>query len=329
MQSGLIFCVLALASNANAGNLRQEAVQTPVTITDLMTTQAQPQSATQQPERVVSTIPQVVTDAALLAQNPRPQPDIQGTVQPAASAPQVTSPSRPEARNVTKIAFGQITDLGTEFHQLREDDQNHVKQLGVDIHLREHLEQELHEAEERLEHDNDELAQETTGIGVAAAPGDEVKMAQGGSGESPPALVQAKSIKVQAETDQIALATARDVKTLNADINTLHIRDVDQVKALRGNAETRSALSAQIAREREELLADSGGLATNLGQIRELVAPSQAAPADPNSDAVASSSEALPQQSAPASAEQQAASPPVAAVADSAPEASGSSAWLR
>merc|ERR1719321_781464 len=182
--------------------------------------------------------------------------------------------AQPQPRNVTKLAFGQIMDLGTEFHQLREDDQAHIKQLGVDIHLREHLEQQLHQAEERLEHDNSELVQSTSGI-TAAAPNTQQATSPHNStvDASTAALVQAQSIKSKAEQDQIALATARDVKTLTNDMTALHARDVGEVKALRGNAETRSALSAQIAKEREELLAASEGLAANLGQIRDLVTP--------------------------------------------------------
>merc|ERR1719321_2611791 len=126
-----------------------------------------------------------------------------------------------------------------------------------------------------------------------------MKLPQNGTGDSPTALVQAKSSKFQAETDQIAQATSRDVKMLNADITALHARDLGEVKALRGNAETRSELSAQIAEEREELLAASEGLAANLGQIRDLVtsspqvigapAQSSAATADGSPDTAASS----------------------------------------
>jgi len=256
-----------------------------------------------------------------------------------ASASQVApAASQIKPRNVTKIAFGQITDLASEFHELRKDDQAHVQRLGVDIHLREHLEQELIQAEERLEHDNTELAQETTGI-AATETSNDMKLPQNGTGDSPTALVQAKSSKFQAETDQIAQATSRDVKMLNADITNLHLRDVNEVKALRGNAETRSELSAQIAKEREELIADSGGLANKLGQIRDLIVPSKASPADSNADsnAGAASSEALVGQAAPVSAEQEAApaadAAPAAEVAPAAaataPEATQAGTWLR
>merc|ERR1719387_3405333 len=119
-----------------------------------------------------------------------PAPQI-ATVAPHLSQLAAQVVSQAEARNVTKIAFGQITDLGTEFHQLREDDQAHVKQLGVDIHLREHLEQQLHAAEERLEHDNAELAQQTGSI--VTAPSADGESPQTSTSESvSPSLVQAQ-----------------------------------------------------------------------------------------------------------------------------------------
>lgn len=308
MQSKLILCVLALASSADAKNLRQEPVQVPVPVTDFMTTQ--PQFAVEQEPMAPSMQP--VTDAIQSAQSRPSQPAPGGFAQavlqlPASSSSaQQTAPmtSQVNPRNVTKIAFGQIKDLATEFHQLREDDAAHVKQLGVDIHLRESLEQQLVEAEERLEHDNGELAQETTGIAITESD-NAMKLPQNSTGDAPSALIQDKSTKFHSETDQIALATVRDVKTLNEDINTLHLRDVNEVKALRGNAETRSALSTQIAKEREELINDSGGLATNLGKIRDLVVSSDAAPLDADSNGQATSSEALVQQDVQASKEQE------------------------
>jgi hypothetical protein len=247
--------------------------------------------------------------------------------------------SQAEPRNVTKIAFGQITDLGTEFHQLREDDKAHVKQLGVDIHLRENLEQQLHAAEERLEHDNAELAQETGSI--VTSPSADGGSPQTSTSESvSPSLVQAQSMKVKAVSDQIAVATERDVKTLDADINSLHARDAGEMKALRGNAETRSALSAQIAKERDELMANSETLAANLGQIRDLVAPSNAAAVasatpssgspDASSSAASLSSEAMVQQDAVVQQDSPAAEESVPAAApSSAPEAASGSTWLR
>merc|ERR1719321_634227 len=99
--------------------------------------------------------------------------------------------AQPQPRNVTKLAFGQIMDLGTEFHQLREDDQAHIKQLGIDVHLREHLEQQLHEAEERLEHDNGELVQGTTNIVAAASPNADAASPQNMTSDASAALVQA------------------------------------------------------------------------------------------------------------------------------------------
>merc|ERR1719387_789887 len=161
-----------------------------------------------------------------------PAPQI-ATVAPHLSQAATQAVSQAGARNVTKIAFGQITDLGTEFHQLREDDQAHVKQLGIDIHLREHLEQQLHAAEERLEHDNVEVAQETGNI-VRPPSADKGSTTQSNNGgDSAPALVQALSIQAKAVSDQVALAAARDVKTLNADINSLHARDLSEVQALK------------------------------------------------------------------------------------------------
>jgi len=269
---------------------------------------------------VASTIQSQATVPIAAAQ---PYSQLPASSPPAAPAALVTSQT--QGRNVTKMAFGQITDLGTEFHQLREDDQAHVAQLGIDIHLREHLEQELHEAEERLEHDNGELAQETTGI-VGAVPRAEVVVPQNSTGDTTQALVQSGSISFKADTDQVAVATARDVKMLNADINSLHIRDAKEVQALRGNAETRSALGAQIAKEREELMADSGGLAANLGQIRDLVAPSNTGAAVASSNMATSSPEAVVQQDAPVDAAQDTMP---AAVSPAAPEAAGGSTWLR
>jgi hypothetical protein len=271
-------------------------------------------------------------------------PAVQAAAAPhlAQLATQVVS-SQAGARNVTKIAFGQITDLGTEFHQLREDDQAHVKQLGIDIHMREHLEQQLHAAEERLEHDNVEVAQETGNI-VSAPSGGTGSPQNNASDSTPPSLVQALSIQAKAVSDQVALAASRDVKTLNADINSLHVRDVNEMKALRSNAETRNELSAEIAKEREELMANTESLASNLGQIRQLVVPEQTAsvpspaPADASVDAssaaASSSSEALnvvQQESAPVAVDQSATQESASvAVATSAPDAaSESSTWLR
>lgn len=308
MQFGFLLCIIALAPSADAANLRKERtqagqepvqvpapVQVPVPVTDLMATQPQPaiqQESQPQPQGAQALTAAVQPQAALaLAEQLPAQPTL----------------LQPDRKNVTKIAFGQITDLGQEFHQLRQDDEAHVKQLGVDIHLREHLEQQLHEAEERLERDNGELAQATENI--VTGPSADSGQPQNETGEPPSqaALVQAKSVQINAQTDQIAAATARDVKTLNADISNLHARDANEVKAIRGNAATRTALSAQIAQEREELLANSETLATNLGQIRDLVAPSNAAvvPASDAApvDAASSSSEAAAEATAGATGE--------------------------
>jgi len=362
MQSALILCVLALSSSAVhvAFNFKEESVQEPPGVTkDLLadTTQLlhQPEPGTQQ-----VTATQVVADAAVSAVQTISQPQpattqvVASTAQsqatpamvpiavaqpssqlPASSAfapPTALVTSQPQGRNVTKMAFGQITDLGTEFHQLREDDQAHVAQLGVDIHLREHLEQELHEAEKRLEHDNGELAQETSGI-VGAAPSAGVMVPQNDTQDMTQALVQAGSISIKADIDQVAVDTARDVKMLNADINSLHTRDAKEVQALRGNMETRSALGAQIAKEREELMADSGGLATNLGQIRDLVAPSNAGAAAVSSNMATPSPEALVQQDTPVEAAQETMPAAVSSAgmpaSSSAPEAADGSTWLR
>lgn len=363
MQSAFLACIVILASSASAAHFRkeqEEPAQVPVPVTDLMT--SQPQTATDLQQEVPAT--QVVSDATqypsiatmqvvtqpAASENSHSQqavlPAVAGAVQPmasglpmpgqAAAAPHlapIAARAVPQAgaKNVTKIAFGQITDLGTEFHQLREDDQAHVKQLGVDIKLRERLEQQLHAEEERLEHDNTELAQETGSI--VTAPSADVASPQNSTIEpAPPALVQAKSTKMKAASDQIAMATAQDVKTLDADISSLHARDVNEVKALRGNAETRSALSSQILKEREELMANSETLADNLGQIRDLVAPSSTAAAPSpsqadatiNSSGASPSSEALVQQDAPAAQENT-----QAAVATTAPEAATEGTWLR
>jgi len=304
---------------------------------------AQPQPATAQFAAVAQ--PQPVT--SLVVTNAiQPQATVPVAVAQPASPLPASSASAPRAalvtsqlqakKDVTKMAFGQITDLGTEFHQLREDDQAHVAQLGVDIHLREHLEQELHEAEERLAHDNGELAQETTGI-VAPAPSAEVAVPQNATGEMTEALVQSGSISMKPDTDQVAAATARDVKMLDADISSLHTRDVNEVKALRGNAQTRSVLGAQIAKEREELMADSGGLAANLGQIRDLVtsAPSNAAPVDASSNTATSFTEVAQQdttvqeQLITGAAVDAALETVPAAVSAPAPESAGASTWLR
>lgn len=263
-------------------------------------------------------------------------PGGQTASQPSASAVALPALKR-STRNVTKLALGQITDLGSEFHQLREDDQAHIKQLGVDIHLREHLEQQLQQAEERLEHDNSELVQSTSGISALATNAQQTTSSQNSTGDaSTAALVQAQSIKSKAEQDEVALATARDVKTLADDMNALRARDVSEVKALRGNAETRSELSAQIAKEREELLSASEGLAANLGQIRDLVtsspqvigapAQSSAGTADGSPDAAASS-ETQEMQVVPA----QEIVPSAGDAATPAPEAAAetSSSWLR
>lgn len=259
-----------------------------------------------------------------------------------ASQPSVSAVALPalkrSTRNVTKLALGQITDLGSEFHQLREDDQAHIKQLGVDIHLREHLEQQLHQAEERLEHDNSELVQSTSGISALGTNAQQTTSPQNSTSDaSTAALVQAQSIKSKAEQDEVALATARDVKTLADDMNALRARDVSEVKALRGNAETRSELSAQIAKEREELLSASEGLAANLGQIRDLVtsspqvigapAQSSAGTVDGSPDAAASSEtqemQVVPAQETVPSAAGDAATPAPEAAAET------SSSWLR
>jgi hypothetical protein len=407
MQIGFILCALAFAFSADAVDLikaRQQLVQEPVPVLDLMASQPQPVVAEQPAapptqSHLVSDAMQALQSSQPLAGTPQvaamqigtdgnqpaaqalappvsaaqvPSQILLGGTQPAVAA-QVAIPAaqtafqtppavqlaqawtpassvsapniaqvtpQPPARNVTKLAFGQITDLGSEFHQLRQDDQAHIKQLGVDIHLRENLEKELHEAEERLEHDNGELAQETTGI-VAATPTAEVAVPQNSTGDSPPALVQAQSVKTKAETDPIAIATSRDVKTLTADMSALHARDASEVKALRLNAETRSTLSAQIAKEREELMADSGGLAANLGEIRDLVAPSSGVMADSGSASVtladssnppvSSTYEALVQQEAPAAAAKDTVTSAEgdAAAATTAPEAAAASTWLR
>lgn len=351
MMSGLILCALILTSSAHALDLiktKQQVAQepVPVPVLDLMATQPQPPVA-QQP--VVPTT-QAVTDAIEASSNTQLQLDAPQVTVPAGAGsgsgpgsdysltsntglkpqPQhvALATAQPQTRNVTKLAFGQISDLGSEFHQLREDDQAHIKQLGVDVHLRDHLKQELHEAEERLEHDNGELAQETTGI-VPATPNADVASPQNGTGDLSAALVQARSVKSKAETDAIALSTARDVKRLTDDMIELHDRDVGEVKALRGNAQTRSALSDQIAREREQLVADSSGLAANLGQIQELVAPSITVAAGDSPTAATSSSEAQIQQEAPATAAQETVASVVATPATPLPEAAATSAWLR
>jgi len=283
MQNSLFLCVLTLATSPSATHLFQapsDAVAS-VPVVDLMGAELQPSTAqvvagAAQPPQLPS---MQAVEPASASQPPQSNPVLMSASAFPQPVPAAAAMTQPQVKNVVKLAFGQITDLGSEFHQLHESDQAHVKQLGIDIHLREHLQQELHEAEERLEQDNSELAKATTGI-VAAAPGSQSPQveasAQSSSVGSPAALVQARSIEFQATADQIALDSDRDVKTLNVDINALHTRDVTEMKSLRGNAETRNALSAQIAKEREELMQDSGGLASNLGQIRDLVAPAMA-----------------------------------------------------
>jgi len=194
------------------------------------------------------------------------------------------SSSHPHVQDVTKLAFGQITDLGSEFHQLRADDQAHTKQLGVDVHLREQLEQDLRQAEAQLEKDNAELAQETTGIAVPEnKPVVEVAdtkndaTAAGVTVNAEASLVQAKSVSVQ--QNQMEAKVDKDMKAINGDIGDLRSRDTKEISALRGNSDTRNALSKQIAKQREELDQDTGGLAANLEKIQLLVggAPSNAA----------------------------------------------------
>lgn len=330
--------------------LQQQPVPQMNVVTDAV--QALQASQPQTPPAASLAAPTVPAAAAappslIASQPPVPNAAAQMAPQPPAPAASAVAPatSHLQVKNVTKLAFGQISDLGSEFHQLRELDQAHIKQLGIDIHLREHLEQQLHDATERLQRDNAELAQGTTGI-ATSFPSNEASLAQKISGDASAALVQAQSAKTTAETDQIAVATARDVKTLTDDMNALQARDANEVKALRGNAETRSALSAQIAKEREELMADSGGLAANLGEIRDLVAPSSnTAPAsntapDSGPNGAVPSSEALVQQEAPAAAAQDTSAgaaqmPQEASIAvdvaftTAGPEAAVGNSWLR
>jgi len=174
-------------------------------------------------------------------------------------------------KEVVKMAFGQITDLGSEFHQLREDDLAHTKQLGVDVHLRQKLEEELRQAEQKLGQDNTEVARETLDIaGPPAAEG------QAADTQNSSIAVNAGASLVQATvlsgtSDPIAANVTKDVTAINGDISALHTRDMKEMQALKGNADTRKSLSDQIAEERKELDNDAGGLAANLGKIGSLV----------------------------------------------------------
>eukprot|EP00746_Dinoflagellata_sp_MGD_P114033 gnl/MRDRNA2_/MRDRNA2_50662_c0_seq1.p1 gnl/MRDRNA2_/MRDRNA2_50662_c0~~gnl/MRDRNA2_/MRDRNA2_50662_c0_seq1.p1 ORF type:complete len:309 (-),score=72.14 gnl/MRDRNA2_/MRDRNA2_50662_c0_seq1:52-978(-) len=292
MQSGLVLCILALPSIMDAAHLRAGAAQVPVAVNDLMN--AQVQSTTEVGGPSLQSMTASVSDAgvSLAASSASNQQLVQSQAQNVAS-------------RVTKIAFGQITNLGSEFKQLREDDEVHVRQLGVDVHLREHLQQQLHEAEERLAVDNTELAQETQDIvagpsrssGVPANSTDDLAL--------PPAFVQTESFTANVPTDQIALATARDVQAIDAHITSLRARDANEVKALQGNAQMRGALGMQIAKERDELMANSESLAVNLGQIRNLigssdtaakatVAPADSSPAAPSDPATESQTGTMP-----------------------------------
>merc|ERR1719335_957159 len=205
-------------------------------------------------------------------------------------------PDKP--RDVTKVAFGQITDLGSEFRQLRADDQAHTKQLAVDVHLREKLQQELRQAEDRLGADNAELAQETTGIvppGMAsqvAGTADVQNETAAATIDAEASLVQA-TISSKAPSDPIADDVGKDVKAINSDITDLHSRDTKQIKALKSNAGIRMSLSEQIAKEREELERDAGGLATNLQEIQGLVDPRVV---DASAAAMPTQNDPLPQQ---------------------------------
>jgi len=174
-------------------------------------------------------------------------------------------------KEVVKMAFGQITDLGSEFHQLREDDQAHTKQLGVDVHLRQKLEEELRKAEQKLGQDNTEVAQETLDIAGPPAAESQAADAQNSSiaVNSGASLVQATVLS--GTSDPIAANVTKDLTAINGDISALHTRDMKEIQSLKGNADTRKSLSDQIAEERKELDNDAGGLAANLGKIGSLV----------------------------------------------------------
>lgn len=268
-------CHLALATTAGAaGRFRSKQPIMPAQ----MTAQgiAPVQDLTTDFSAAGASLAQPQAPATPLSANPATIPQAQVLLPVAAPLVVAQQPGSP--KEATKLAFGQITDLGSEFRQLREDDQAHTKQLSVDVHLREKLEVELHQAEERLGQDNLELAEQTTGIAAPAAESQVVEAAQ-----TQPADPQNSSIAVNAvaslvqatvssaPSDPIAADVAKDVKAINGDIGSLNARDTQEIHALKGNADTRKSLSDQIAKEREELDKDAGGLASNLEQIQGLI----------------------------------------------------------
>merc|ERR1719316_2047945 len=201
----------------------------------------------------------------------------------------VSTSSSAETENTSRAAFSQLSALEAEFKELREDDSSHVKQLMYTVNLREHLRDQLREAQEQLEKDNQHLAERTVEvIGTAnqgivaaatAAAGSQAADPEDQLEEAPNSTTAAMLLQAAISSrqhreingQQIAAEALGRVQSLMKDIAALRKRDEEEMQILRKNAESREALRVKIDSRRDQLQTDAGALLQDLSKIRGLV----------------------------------------------------------
>jgi hypothetical protein len=191
-----------------------------------------------------------------------------------------------ETEQTSHAAFGQLSALEAEFKELREDDSSHVKQLMYTVHLREKLRDQLRTAQEQLEKDNEQLAEQTaqiimTGNEGAAADNQKAESAgqQGENADSTNNTVAAMLLQAAISSrqhreltgQQIATEALNHVQALMQDIAALRKRDEDEMTALRHNVDGRESLRTKIENRKAQLQSDAGALLDDLSKIRGLV----------------------------------------------------------
>lgn len=223
-------------------------------------------------------------------------PEAHGIHKPMLKAPManVALAMTSTSTNSTATAFGQIAELATEFRELREDDNSHVRQLLFNVQLREQLRAKLREVDDQLASDNMRLAQKTAQIGSTGSAGSQGSDVDESSPESADetsgmdfehatnssvaALLQSATRARESReinNEKVAAQVLDRVKELIKDITALRKRDDDEVQSLSMNSKSRETLESRIGTRIEQLRHDAGDLLVDLGKIRELAQQGQ------------------------------------------------------
>lgn len=209
-----------------------------------------------------------------------------------------------DVRSSTDTVYNQLGRVSDEFAHIREDDEQHVHKLLLNVNLRDQLREKLMKAADTLRADDDLLTSQIAAV-----------KAQQGSNATSPALglisldasmvstagflaKQASGQNLTAEED-LAKSALNTLETLDQQIAKVRAKDKEEVLALETNAKNRDMLKAVIKRQQDQLLADTSTLEGNLDQIKDLAAPPVAATQSPAVVAAAAVEPAPAEQPAP------------------------------